>query len=194
VAERQGQLMVDMVQAALREVDLSLEQAVAFEAALARQARELTAAPVGRKQLGGHLFCTRRACDLVWGTTTPDHLYCLPRKPRRETSWRVLTSTSSSEWSVLVDVRDRLAEFPWRKQREILEAVVRHRYVAVKSAHDTGKGHGASRAVAWWFDTREDPFATTTAPTTKQVNAILWRTSAGSSQGNLPGRITLDDE
>jgi hypothetical protein len=47
VAERQGQLMVEMVQAALREVDLSLEQASAFKAALARQARELTASPVG---------------------------------------------------------------------------------------------------------------------------------------------------
>lgn len=44
VAERQGQLMVEMVQAALREVDLSPEQAAAFKAALARQARELTAA------------------------------------------------------------------------------------------------------------------------------------------------------
>jgi hypothetical protein len=36
-------------------------------------------------------------------------------------------------------VSDRLGEFLWSKQREILEAVVRHRYVAVKSAHDTGK-------------------------------------------------------
>jgi hypothetical protein len=45
VAERQGQLMVEMVQAALREVDLSPEQASAFKAALARQARELTASP-----------------------------------------------------------------------------------------------------------------------------------------------------
>jgi len=45
VAERQGQLMVEMVQAALREVDLSPEQAAAFKAALARQARELTASP-----------------------------------------------------------------------------------------------------------------------------------------------------
>jgi hypothetical protein len=44
IAERQGQLMVEMVQAALREVDLSPEQASAFKAALARQARELTAA------------------------------------------------------------------------------------------------------------------------------------------------------
>jgi hypothetical protein len=42
IAERQGQLMVEMVQTALREVDLSPEQALAFKAALARQARELT--------------------------------------------------------------------------------------------------------------------------------------------------------
>jgi hypothetical protein len=35
VAERQGQLMVEMVQAAMREVDLSPEQASAFKAALA---------------------------------------------------------------------------------------------------------------------------------------------------------------
>jgi hypothetical protein len=35
LAERQGQLMVEMVQAALREVDLSPEQASAFKAALA---------------------------------------------------------------------------------------------------------------------------------------------------------------
>jgi hypothetical protein len=45
VAERQGQLMVEMVQAALREVDLSPEQASAFTAALAPQTRELTASP-----------------------------------------------------------------------------------------------------------------------------------------------------
>jgi hypothetical protein len=41
IAERQGQLMVEIVQEALREVDLSPEQASAFKAALARQAREL---------------------------------------------------------------------------------------------------------------------------------------------------------
>jgi hypothetical protein len=42
VAERQGQLTVEMVQA-LGEADLSPEQASAFKVALARQARELTA-------------------------------------------------------------------------------------------------------------------------------------------------------
>jgi len=45
IAERPGQLMVEMVQAALREVDLSPEQASVFKAALAHQARELTASP-----------------------------------------------------------------------------------------------------------------------------------------------------
>jgi hypothetical protein len=117
----------------------------------------------------------------------------------------------TSEWSVFADlldppenpyasdpvgwVRDRLGEFLWSKQRQILEAVVRHRYVAVKSAHDTGKSHSASRAVAWWLHTRQDPFATTTAPTTKQVHAILWRyIGQAHRKGNLGGRITLDDE
>jgi hypothetical protein len=41
IAERQGQLMVEMVQAALREVDVSPLRPPAFKAALARQARGL---------------------------------------------------------------------------------------------------------------------------------------------------------
>jgi hypothetical protein len=61
-------------------------------------------------------------------------------------------------------VSDRLGEFLWSKQRAIAEALVEHRYVAVKSAHDTGKSHVASRIVAWHIDTQSDPFATTTAP------------------------------
>jgi hypothetical protein len=42
LAEAQGQLMVKMVMAALSEVALPPDQAEAFKAALARQARELT--------------------------------------------------------------------------------------------------------------------------------------------------------
>ena len=52
VAERQGQLMVEMVQAALREVDLSAEQVSAFKTALARQARELMAVEGSLENLG----------------------------------------------------------------------------------------------------------------------------------------------
>jgi len=92
-------------------------------------------------------------------------------------------------------VRDRIGEFLWSKQREIADSIVRNRYTAVKSSHDTGKSHGASRIVSWWLDTRDDPFATTTAPTTKQVHAILWRyIGQAHRKGSFAGRITLDDE
>ena len=43
-AGSEAMLMVEMVQAALREVDLSPELASAFKAALAQQARKLQAA------------------------------------------------------------------------------------------------------------------------------------------------------
>jgi hypothetical protein len=92
-------------------------------------------------------------------------------------------------------VQDKLKEFMWSKQREIFNALRTNRYVAVKSAHDTGKSHSASRFVCYWEDTREDPFASTTAPTTKQVHAILWRyIGQAHRKGKLLGRLTLDDE
>jgi hypothetical protein len=122
-----------------------------------------------------------------------------------------LTHVHASAWQTFADlldppenpyvrdpigwVRDRLGEFMWSKQCEIAEALVKHRYVAVKSAHDTGKSHVASRIVAWHLDTQSDPFATTTAPTTKQVHAILWRyLGQAHRKAKLDGRITLDDE
>jgi hypothetical protein len=43
--------------------------------------------------------------------------------------------------------------------------------------------------------TRENPFATATGPTTKQVHAILWRyIGQADRKGNLTGCIKLDDE
>ena len=80
VAERQGQLMVEMVQAALREVDLSPEQASAFKAALARQARELTAS--GLKRPGGHRSVP--AESVAWPAVPTPHAISnsYPDKPR----------------------------------------------------------------------------------------------------------------
>jgi hypothetical protein len=34
----------------------------------------------GLKQLGGHRFCTHRACGLAWGTSRSAHIEQLPRK------------------------------------------------------------------------------------------------------------------
>jgi hypothetical protein len=57
-----------------------------------------------------------------------------------------------------------------------------------KSMEPLGQLHGG-------LISRQDPFATTTAPTTKQVHAILWRyIGQAHRKGNLAGRITLDDE
>lgn len=92
-------------------------------------------------------------------------------------------------------INNVLGEFPWSKQREILQSVMDNRYTAVKSCHDTGKSFIASRAGCHWTDTRPDPFLVTTAPTWKQVNSILWREMRKAhNKGELKGRINLDAE
>lgn len=99
-------------------------------------------------------------------------------------------------------IRDRLGEHPWSKQRQIAESVVVNRRTAVKSAHDTGKSFIASRIADWWIDVHPpgEAFVVSTAPTYKQVHAILWeeiRKAAKSAEarGNkLPGRVLQSDE
>jgi hypothetical protein len=89
--------------------------------------------------------------------------------------------------------RVRLGEYLWSKQVEVAKSLVRNSRVAVRSCHDTGKSHVASRLVAWWLDTHPvgSAFAVTTAPTAPQVEAILWREiNTAHVKGKLPGRIT----
>lgn len=81
----------------------------------------------------------------------------------------------------------------WSKQKEIANAVVRHRRVTVRSAHDTGKSFTAAQLTAWWLDVHPlgSAFVVTTAPTAPQVEVILWREIGKvKRQANLPGRIT----
>lgn len=87
-------------------------------------------------------------------------------------------------------IEDALGEELWSKQREVAEAVRDHRRVAVHSAHDIGKSWLAARIIAWWVGCRPDPFAVTTAPTNRQVRAILWREiGRAHTKGKLPGRL-----
>lgn len=74
-------------------------------------------------------------------------------------------------------VRERLREYVWSKQVAILESVRDHRRTAVPSCHGVGKSRIASRAAAWWLETHPigSAFVLTTAPTTPQVKAVLWR-------------------
>lgn len=92
---------------------------------------------------------------------------------------------------------DKLGDFLWSKQKEILDSVVRNRYTAVKSCHGPGKSYISSRAVGWWLDVHDlgSAFAITTAPTGPQVGAILWREMRRMHrQAKLPGRTTLDNK
>jgi hypothetical protein len=96
----------------------------------------------------------------------------------------------------------RLGETLWSKQREIAESVRDHRRTAVKSCHNAGKSWIASRIAAWWLDTHPpgEAFVVSTAPTYKQVHAILWeeiRAAAKKAAGRgdpLPGRVLQSDE
>jgi hypothetical protein len=90
-------------------------------------------------------------------------------------------------------IRNRLGEFVWSKQAEILESVRDHRFTAVRSCHSTGKSHIAARSIAWWLDVHpiDDVFVVSTAPSAPQVKAILWRyLKSINRKANLPGYIT----
>lgn len=65
----------------------------------------------------------------------------------------------------------------WSKQVEIAESVRDHRRTAVPACHGPGKSFTAAQLTAWWLDVHPpgEAFVVTTAPTDKQVKAILWR-------------------
>ena len=89
-------------------------------------------------------------------------------------------------------VQDRLGQMVWSKQREIMESVRDHRKTAVRSCHGAGKSHVASLVVSWWLDAHPpgEAFVVTTAPTSTQVRAILWRyIRRMHKSAGLPGRV-----
>lgn len=89
--------------------------------------------------------------------------------------------------------KDKLNEFYHDAQVEIMLSVARNRYTAVQSCHDAGKSFIAARIAAKWID-QHDPgeaFVVSTAPTSAQVSAILWREiQRAHGKGALAGTIT----
>lgn len=90
-------------------------------------------------------------------------------------------------------LRDKLGEFPWSMQQEIMASVVKYRRTAVRSCHGVGKSWFGGRVMTWWIDTATIPtdrFVISTAPSAAQVSAVLWRELARAHRkGRLPGRI-----
>lgn len=87
---------------------------------------------------------------------------------------------------------ERLGDFLWSKQREVMQAVRQNRKTVVASCHEIGKSRIAAVIAAWWLDIFPpgEAFVVTTAPTTAQVKSILWREIGRAyTRGNLNGRV-----
>lgn len=104
--------------------------------------------------------------------------------------------------------RDVLGVELWSRQAEVAMAIVSNKNVVVKAGHEVGKSWLAGLIACWWVDTRWDSpggcFLVSTAPSTAQINAIVWREirqfwqlakrryEAGKIDHMLPGYITAD--
>lgn len=95
----------------------------------------------------------------------------------------------------------------WSKQRDICEAVVHHKDVAVKAGHGVGKSFTIAVLICWWVYTRHPKaYVASTAPSADQVGTIVWRevrrlfekinerAAEGLIDHGLPGYITSDNE
>ncbi|QDK01293.1 terminase [Microbacterium phage WaterT] len=97
---------------------------------------------------------------------------------------------------------------PWSAQAKVAMSVVDNKNVVVKAGHEVGKSWLAGLLICWWVDTRWDLpggcFVVSTAPSTRQINAIVWREvrkfhnlakkrfNEGLVDHPLPGYVTSD--
>jgi hypothetical protein len=114
----------------------------------------------------------------------------------RELDHRGLLAEFPALWCEL-----RLGSFLWSAQREVLASVGHFRRTLVLAGHALGKSWLAARAAAHHVATRweEGGIVVGTAPTFRQIHAVLWRELRNArNEGDLVGRVnqstwTLDD-
>lgn len=64
----------------------------------------------------------------------------------------------------------------WSQQAAVARSVATDHDVVVKAGHGVGKSLLAAILICWWIDTRyPDCFVASTAPSTAQIGAIVWR-------------------
>lgn len=95
----------------------------------------------------------------------------------------------------------------WTKQAEIANSLRGNKNVAVKAGHGVGKSFLVAVLIGWWIDTRyPNAFVASTAPSTAQIGAIVWRElralykmieqryNEGLIDHKLPGAINRDNK
>jgi len=63
----------------------------------------------------------------------------------------------------------------WYKQKEIANALIKHKRVFVKASHGVGKTHVMAGLVLWFYHSFRPCVILTTAPTAAQVEEVLWK-------------------
>lgn len=99
-------------------------------------------------------------------------------------------------------LRDVLGIHAWSKQRDICHSVRDHKRTVVASCHSSGKSCISAGLACWWVAVHPPGSAivVTTAPTYRQVNAILWEEIRKNHQTAelrgfpLPGHVTGADQ
>jgi phage terminase large subunit len=71
--------------------------------------------------------------------------------------------------------RDVLRIWPWSRQRQILEAVLKHKRVSVVSGHKVAKSTSYAILALWFYCSFPGARVVITATTDRQVNGIIWR-------------------
>jgi len=82
--------------------------------------------------------------------------------------------------------REILGIRPWARQCDVLQRLSEHPRVAVAGAHGVGKDFVAATAVLHFLCTRPGSIVITTAPTERQVKALLWGEIRAQHAGARP--------
>ncbi len=102
--------------------------------------------------------------------------------------FRPRSTDSMQQWA-----QERLGTYLNPAQVRINDSIMRNRYTAVPSSHAQGKSFFAATKVGHFIDSHivGSAFAVTTAPTSAQIEAVLWRElSRVHAKADLRGRIT----
>lgn len=83
-------------------------------------------------------------------------------------------------------VEDILNIEPTHQQVELLNSFLTNKFIAIKSGHGTGKSTGSAMAILWFMCTRFNPQVPCTAPSSAQLNDVLWSRLADLYSGMDP--------
>lgn len=89
-----------------------------------------------------------------------------------------------------MDPWERPASMPpeYASQADVLRAIGKHRRVADKSGQKTGKSSLGAVTALWWMYSRVQGCVTLTAPSSHQVESILWKEIRLIAQGQHPAQ------